>query len=435
MKNETDNTDHSAVVRAENNTGNANRNATINATANPTKTKDRLNLRTFGGLSVRFHGTEIISGSQGGTQAGLFLLLLMHFGIEGVARSLIKTTLFEDRDIKDISHTIRNVMYNTRKQLRARGLPDVPYFKQKGGVYYWLDDIDVLEDAKEFEEAYEAALEEEDPEKRCELMTDNCYRYAGRFLAGMDNVAWIYREQERYLDIFNACMEDALTYMRQAHTFKDMYELGLYAVTVDPFHEWEVVVMEALTGLGRFAKAESYYTVTLDKYIKEYGNLHNEYVRDIVHKLGELLFFQTETIDVIQDKLRDSEESGRGGYYCPRPVFQELYRTVDRTMHRVGEMIYLMLCTIVDSKGNPMREGPKLDELSERLHHAVIESVRTTDTVTKYGKGQYLVLLINTTEENCSIVEKRINQKFKIKRQRTGLEFSVSALTAKYEDQ
>ena len=61
-----------------------------------------------------------------------------------------------------------------------------------------------------------------------------------------------------------------------------------------------------------------------------------------------------------------------------------------------------MLCTILDSKGNPMRDGSRLEELSERLRNTIIDSVRHTDTVTRYGNGQYLVLLINTTEEDCS---------------------------------
>ena len=35
-----------------------------------------------------------------------------------------------------------------------------------------------------------------------------------------------------------------------------------------------------------------------------------------------------------------------------------------------------MLCTIVDGKGNPMKEGKPLNELSARLGEAIIGSVR-----------------------------------------------------------
>ena len=98
----------------------------------------------------------------------------------------------------------------------------------------------------------------------------------------------------------------------------------------------------------------------------------------------------------------------------------------ERMMERAGEKIFLMLCTILDSKGNPMREGPRLDELSERLRETIIETVRRTDTVTRYGKGQFLVLLINITYEDCSVVSKRINSKFIHNGQRTSVSYSVN---------
>ena len=75
-----------------------------------------------------------------------------------------------------------------------------------------------------------------------------------------------------------------------------------------------------------------------------------------------------------------------------------------------------------------MKEGPKLDELSERLLEAILHSVRRSDTVTRYGKGQYLVLLANTTSENCSIVQRRISQNFVVGRQRTGVEYYISSV-------
>ena len=145
-------------------------------------------------------------------------------------------------------------------------------------------------------------------------------------------------------------------------------------------------------------------------------------------KLGAYLFYQNDTIDEIQSKLKNENGADHHGYFCPLPVFQELYRTVERTMERAGEKIYLMLCTIVDSKGNPMREGPKLDELSERLKDAIIQSVRRTDTITKYGKGQYLILLINTTKENCAVIERHINSNYLQRRQRTGVSYSVNGI-------
>ena len=396
--------------------------------------KNVILVRTLGSYSVSYNGAEIALGSRDESQIGLLMLLMFHFGRDGASRSLIKNTLFEDRDIEDVSHAIRNILYNMRKNLKANGLPEASFVKQSKGIYYWTDEVPVEEDARMFERLAEEALAEEKPEGRMKKLSAACYSYTGRFFAGRDNVPWIYQEGERYRALFAQVTSMLLEEYRQAHKFKDMYDLALYAVHVDPFAEWEIAVVEALTNLGRFSDSERYYEDTVDAYIKEYGDRSNEHVRDFIRRLGEHLFHDHETIEEIQEKLTNANDTGGRGYYCSLPVFQELYRTTERTMRRTADKIFLMLCTIVDGKGNPMREGPKLTELSDRLKTAAISSVRHTDTVTKYGQGQYLILLINTTEENCSIIEQRINDNFLTSRQRTGISYSVKGLLVKKED-
>lgn len=390
--------------------------------------KNTIYVRTLGSFSVSYNGTEIAIGSRDESQIGLLMFLMFHFGKDGASRSLIKSTLFEDRDIEDVSHAIRNVLYNMRKNLKAHGLPDASFVKQSRGVYYWTDEIPVVEDAREFERLVSEALLETDLQKQAALLAEACSSYSGRFFAGRDNVPWIYQEGERYRALFGQAVTLLSDYYRDTHKFKDMYDLAIYAASVDPFAEWEITAVEALTSLGRFAEAERYYEDTVDLYLREYGERSNEHVRDFIRRLGEHLFHDHESIEEIQSKLTDQDDQGGRGYYCSLPIFQELYRTIERTMHRSADKIFLMLCTIVDSKGNPMREGAKLEELSERLKVAAVGSVRHTDTVTKYGQGQYLILLINTTAENCKIIERRINENFLTSRQRTGVSYSVRGL-------
>ena len=396
--------------------------------------KNVIYVKTLGSYSVSYNGAEIAIGARDESQIGLLMLLMFHFGKEGASRSLIKTTLFEDRDIEDVSHAIRNVLYNMRKNLKAHGLPDASFVKQSKGIYYWTDEVEVIEDAREFERLVSDALLETDVDKQAAFLAEACHSYSGRFFAGRDNVPWIYQEGERYRALFGQAVTILMNYYRQTHKFKDMYDLAIYAVNVDPFAEWEIYVVEALTCLGRFAESERYYEETVSLYIREYGDRSNEHVRDFIRRLGEHLFHDHETIDEIQEKLTNSDDLGGRGYYCSLPVFQELYQTIERTMRRNADKIFLMLCTIVDSKGNPMREGPKLTELSARLKAAAVSSVRHTDTVTKYGQGQYLILLINTTEENCHIIEKRINSNFLTSRQRTGVDYAVKGLIVQKEN-
>ena len=392
----------------------------------PVEELNTLIVTMFGGFSLRYNGRELSLGTLTGQQMVQLLQLLLHYRSQGVSRDLAKSVLFGDRDVDDVSHSIRNIIYNLRKKLRELGLPESQYVIKRGGIYYWADDIPVKEDAKEFDDAYDLAMETEDDEERVQALVNAVYKYKGRFLYGNDAAVWIVRESERYRDQLGECVTELAACLREDHKYKLMYEIGTYATKVDPFSEWEIITLEALSGLGKFDKTESFYRQTVDAYTAEYGGRTNSYVREFVNRMGLKLVVGTESLEEIQEKLGNHGDIDLKGYYCSLPVFQEIYRMTERMMERAGEKIFLMLCTILDSKGNPMREGPRLDELSERLRETIISTVRHTDTVTRYGKGQYLVLLINITYEDCAIVSGRINSKFIKNGQRTSVSYSVN---------
>ena len=46
----------------------------------------------------------------------------------------------------------------------------------------------------------------------------------------------------------------------------------------------------------------------------------------------------------------------------------------------------------------------------------------------QYGKGQFLVLLVNTSWENCGVIQRRINQRFNQGRSRIGIQYYVNSV-------
>ena len=78
-----------------------------------------INVRTFGGFSIRYKGEELSFGNQSESQMVQLLQLLLHYRKQGLSRDLAKAALFGDRDVDDVSHSIRNIIYNLRKKLRG----------------------------------------------------------------------------------------------------------------------------------------------------------------------------------------------------------------------------------------------------------------------------------------------------------------------------
>ena len=393
-----------------------------------TNNEDKLTVRMLGGFSMTWNGNELIDGRQAGSQfCALMETVLYNYG-KGADRAALKEMLFEDRDVDDISHAIRNIIYNAKKRLKAAGLPEADYIQVQKGVYYWTDRIPVDLDTAELEHLHEAAAAEEDPEMRLALLQRACILYRGSFLEQLSITVWVVQEAHRLRGIFQDCVNQAAELLRAKRDYKALKSLGEHAVKADPFAEWEVLIVEALAAMGRYEEAERYCEETIDKYIWEHGQRTAAYVRSISARMSAHLIHQHDSIDDIQDKLVEGEKPGRGGFFCSYPAFQEVYRILSRTMDRLEDRIYLMLCTIVDGKGNPMREGPRLDELSERLQESMVRCVRHSDTVAKYGKGQFLVLLVNTSRENCGVVQRRIDQDFRSGRQRTGVDYEIKSV-------
>ncbi len=387
-----------------------------------------LYVRMFGSFSMTYNGISITGASKSKESQFMWLMqMILHHRKTGISRDQLEKVLFADREIANVHHAMRSVIYNAKKRLRTVGLPDVNYIEQVQGIYYWTKEIPVIEDATEMERLCEEAEKEEDPYVKKELYIDACHTYSGEFLGNQMGVIWVAKEARKYRTMFFTAVEKATELMRASQDFLQMESLGLYASGIHPLSNWETVTMEALVSLGRYDEAKKLYEDTVDTYLLEEGLKPSPRLMELLSQLGDTMDHQYAVLDDIQNKLTEAEIP-RGGFEVSYPVFQGIYRMIARLLERGGQSVYLMLCTVVDSKGNPMQEGPMLRELSERLETSIRESVRHSDTITRYGRGQYLILLINTTLENCQIIQKRINYKFIIGRQRTGIRYHINSV-------
>lgn len=98
--------------------------------------------------------------------------------------------------------------------------------------------------------------------------------------------------------------------------------------------------------------------------------------------------------------------------YCSLPSFRDSYRLVSRIIERNGQSVYLMLCSITNGKGMPMDKPDKLEALSGELLNTIQQCLRKGDSFTKYSPSQFLILLVGTNKENCSMIFDRIQRYF-----------------------
>ncbi len=384
--------------------------------------------RMFGNFQLLYGGRPLTGEKMRDTHFTGLMQLLLHHVADGVSRDDLEDVLLGDRDVENRHQALQTIVYKAKRKLKNMGLPDVNYIFLEKGVYYWTRQIPVREDAAEFDCLYRRASECGDEERRLELYLESCYLYKGEFLSTYTAVLWAGTEARRYRRQFCECVEHAASIIRKKEDWGRLEKLGRYAAETLPFSNWESLVMEALMGRGRYEAAEKLYADTVEHYLREQGVYPSARFMDMMEKLGGLMQHSCAVLDQIQRRLEEVPEGESGGYVCTYPVFCGIYHALLRQMERGGQSVYLMLCTLVDGKGNPVREGERKEEMTARLQEAVRASVRHGDVINPYGSGQFLILLINITREDCRIIENRINQKFIVGRQRAGVQYHVSSV-------
>lgn len=396
------------------------------------KTEERsgvLYVKMLGGFSITYNGRVIVGASKSSiSQNNSLLQILIHSREKGVTRDSLEEFLFADRDVDNAHHSLRSVIYNAKKTLEKAGLPKTNYITSEKNVFYWTDEIEVEEDAYEFEKSYHLAQQGKDAAESLKLYLEAVYQYGGEFLPMQAGSVWAVRESLRYEQIFTDCVEKAAEFLRQKQDYDRLKELGQYACAIYPLSDWESLAMEALVRMHKYNEAVSLYEGTVRYYLDELGVQPSQRISNWFEQLGDTITHRHSVIGDIVRNLTGDDKTESGGFLCSYPVFQGIYRSNSRLVERIGLSSFLMLCTILDGKGNPMREGAILERLSSRLIESAQRSVRRSDTLCSYGKGQCLILLINTTRENCAIVQRRISNSFIEGRQRISIQYDVSAV-------
>ena len=90
----------------------------------------------------------------------------------------------------------------------------------------------------------------------------------------------------------------------------------------------------------------------------------------------------------------------------------------------------MMLCSIVDGQGRPMKNEQKLNAMAEELFDSIKHSLRRGDSFTRFSPSQFLILLVGTNKEDCDIIFERIENYFsrEHKSWKKNLEFYITSV-------
>lgn len=265
----------------------------------------KIKVQMFGNFRMDYNGAPFVAEKMHKeSQFNRMMQALIHYSDCGIAKDKLEEIVIGERDI-DAPHTaLRVIVYKTKQKLAQLGLPGKNLIYLEGGIYYWTPDIEIEEDAAEFEKLYNeaCALEKQMPQEpesaetvcdeRIKEIEDNMlelyvkalYLYKGEFLAAYTGETWIAQEARRYHTMFEKIINEAAYILRKRKQFKGLEKIGVYAAKVDPFNEWEELIMEAMVETRRYDEAEELYTDVVDYYLRECGIYPSSRLLEILEK-------------------------------------------------------------------------------------------------------------------------------------------------------
>ena len=397
------------------------------------KPKLILNVKMLGSFSMTSGRKAIVLGRGGATSKYLQLLQLLWLNSEdGVSKEQIVEAIFDTEKYSNLNNSVNNLIYQLKKQCTNAGLPDCNYVVLRNGKYYPDPEIEAHIDVNTFYELAALAESENNPKKRHELQMEAIDIYNGVLLPDISTRMWVITENLRLLDTFQVVVNEAAEYSKSNNEFDEMYSIYEKASRLYPDREWQVGMIDALMCKEEYTQAYKLYNQTVRYYSDEMGIPPSTRMLECYERMSSRIFNNEGNIEDIQGQFYMAQKethNDEGAYNCSYPGFIDAYNVLSRNMERTGYSVYLMLCNVLDYKGQPIHNAAKLKNASHILNQAIHNALRSGDTYTKYSDSQFLILLVGTSQEDCDTIFRRLNNEVKrLSKKKFGIVYTVTSL-------
>ena len=358
----------------------------------------------LGDFALHWGSKAVLSGYSRSNKA-IYLLqyLLAHRG-KSFSRDALIQLLYQRDDTENPVNALKIIVHRLRKLLLSLGLPDQEYILYESGRYSWNSAIHCEVDSEFFDAAVKAAENTELPqEERLSLYQQAISVYSGEFLPGLSTEDWVIPLSLYYQNRYHSSIQIAFQLLEEKSDYEGMLTVSSRAAALFPYDEKiQILKIYSLYRNKQVKEALAAYNATVEMLFNEFGVNPSNELLNLYKEISQGLSDVRDSIGEIRDSIRQQEEDqGQGAYYSNFQNFSDSYHLMVRSLERTGLSAYLMLCTLEDPSD------------FHSLQTAIKESLRKCDCFTRYSPKQYLILLMGINYENCEIVFRRIEEKFR----------------------
>ena len=375
-------------------------------------TKMRVDM--LGGLSVWADGVPILDSSTKINKPWQVFCFLVLNRSTPMSTARLISVLWPDENLSDPGNVLKNTVYALRREFTgATSKGESPILFENGG-YICNPAIEFVVDVEVFEKNTKKITLLTGNEEKMQLLTEAVELYKGELLPQLDGEIWVMPLALYYKQLFNNNVRDLCTLLQEDGKFNEMLAAAAAANRIDALEESHYTFMfRALYALQMFRSIIPAYHKTARIFSEELGVTLCSEIQEIYAAAAERIDSIEQDIMIIKDELREVAGEGSnvsGPLYCTYDVFKYLYQMVARSSERSGGSVVIVLLTLVDKDGGAI-PAKNLSGAMNQIKNMILGGLlRKSDTVARYSKSQYIIMLSIDKAQNADMVVQRIQK-------------------------
>lgn len=366
--------------------------------------RERLHVSLLGGFKIcRADGPCLTEADNTSKRLLAFLEYLSVFHQRPVSQEELIDALWGDVDSSDPANTLKTLLHRARNALEAQlGFPagkDVILYKRS--LYTWNPEIELILDTERFDEACSRPVGEDVDGALLSLG-----RYGGDFLPGAAGSPWTVSLRTYYHARYMTRCADLAQHLIALGRGEDAERICRGACTLDPYDErCHMLLMQAMVAKGARQSAIAHYTQVNNMLMDQLGVTPSGELTRFYRELTRAEMGVEMDLQVVRDQLLG--ESDQGAFFCEYVTFQDIYRLRVREALRSGQVVQLVMVTVLNQEGRPL-DPPRCAAAQEALYGAIRSCLRSVDTFTRFSPSQYLILLPTASYEDGVKILRRV---------------------------
>ncbi len=377
---------------------------------------EKIKVDMLGGFSVWVNGQLVIEDAAKLTKPWQLFCYLVLNREKFVSNRKLIAMLWADDMLTDPANVLKNAVYSLRKELcGGESLTDSPIIYSTGG-YRFDPAVELQLDVDNFSQLCEQARNTQlEPEARVQHCRKALEAYKGDFLPQLDQDLWVVPLALNYKQKYLVCVHQVCEFLWQKRQHKELLDIASTANIFDPLDEQTVVYLfRALDALRMYRVIVTTYSKVAQNYGDTLGSEPPEEAQRICHAASERINKTEQDIIVIKTELTGTEQAQRpqrGAYFCSYSSLKHMYSLLKRAADRNKQTLVLALFTLMPVKG-VMSDQYDLTRAMAEFKVVAMNTLRKADTIARYSRNQYVMLLSVSSLEDGRFVRDRIRESF-----------------------